>query len=402
MGKQRAPRGAGSVFQTTNNGVPVWCASYSYLDTETGKRRFVRGYGATATAAIQRRQQRWMEIAQSGMQRTRTSGPTIREFVDTWLDESTVRESTRFKYRRDMEMHVIPHIGSVKLTNLTVADLKNLFLHQLSDVGTSAQTNVYTNLNTMLNYALKNELLERNPLVNVPRPKHVTQVAKGDDYWHDRRLKIANRLLEAISDPAHPEHHFYPMMLVFMLGLRRGEVLGLTWERIHHLTDNRQCYIAVDQQLKLKPGGGWELAPTKTARRKVPAGDTTRKVLLEMKRATEEERQQRKEVAARALVFVTKTGRAVSYNTLYRWWNAALDSYLSPEHRNNEGYRFRIHYLRHIAASNLANQGVPQTMIDTVIGHSDASTSARYRHMNEEALSRVRAAYEGLAPAREK
>ncbi len=41
----------------------------------------------------------------------------------------------------------------------------------------------------------------------------------------------------------------------------------------------------------------------------------------------------------------------------------------------------RIHDLRHTAASWLANQGAPLTLIGAALGHTQATTTSRYAHL---------------------
>lgn len=396
MAQQRAPKGTGSVFKTRNNGKDVWCASSSYTDETTGKRRFIRGYGATPGTAVANRQARLSERLH-GEHVIRVAGPTVAEYVDTWLTESEIRASSRNKYRKDMELHVVPHIGGVKLKSLSSDHLRKLFYQDLKSLGSSARKNVYVNLRTMLNRAVKNELIEINPLSKVDMPKHQSAVATPDRDFHNGRRNVVHGLYTALADPAHPAHDFHPLLGTLLLGLRRSEVLGLTWDRLKHLNAKGKAYILVDQQLHKPTGADWTLTATKTEPRRVPLPENLRKELLALHRATRNER--RLEPVAQDLVFV-REGKHISYNTLYRMWHNALDLYLSEsdkqwqaEHPDQPLYRFRIHYLRHIAASDLANAGLQQSMIDAIIGHSTASTSATYRHINDAALNTVRSAF---------
>jgi site-specific recombinase XerD len=51
-----------------------------------------------------------------------------------------------------------------------------------------------------------------------------------------------------------------------------------------------------------------------------------------------------------------------------------------------------FHALRHTSVSLLKDAGVPQAVVEEIIGHSSAQMSAKYTHVGEEALRKAAAA----------
>ena len=67
--------------------------------------------------------------AYQGIDLTEQSRMTLSEWLDQWLAQMslTLRPGTLEHYRRDMDNHVIPHLGKKRLTQITAADLRKLY-----------------------------------------------------------------------------------------------------------------------------------------------------------------------------------------------------------------------------------------------------------------------------------
>ena len=67
--------------------------------------------------------------AYQGIDLTEQSRMTLSEWLDIWLEQMavTLRPSTLKHYRRDMELHVKPRLGTKPLTQLTASDLRKLY-----------------------------------------------------------------------------------------------------------------------------------------------------------------------------------------------------------------------------------------------------------------------------------
>ncbi len=148
-------------------------------------------------------------------------------------------------------------------------------------------------------------------------------------------------------------------VLAVETGLRRGDLLGLTW-------------ASIDE------AAGWiRLAVRKTSEtatiRLSPAAREALKVFKSRRRPGEDR------------VVVNEEGESVPTATLAR--NFAIAKRLAGINR-----RFRFHDLRHTFASRLASGNVSLQVIAKALGHTSTRMSERYARPSEEALRSVEAA----------
>ncbi len=161
------------------------------------------------------------------------------------------------------------------------------------------------------------------------------------------------RLLAACEASAHPE--LAPVVtLALNTGMRRGEVLGLTWDRV----DFARGVLLLER--------------TKSGRRReVPMNDAAYAALA----GRAGERQGR--------VFSTKSTRK-AFDRAVR--EAKLED-------------FRFHDLRHTAASHLMMRGASLADVRAVLGHADIKMTMRYAHLSPEHLRSAVARLDGLGAA---
>jgi integrase len=160
------------------------------------------------------------------------------------------------------------------------------------------------------------------------------------------------------------------------VGLRRGEVLGLSLDRVDFL--RRQ--LTVDRQLLKVTGSADAFGPPKTraSLRTVPVPDI---VLEDLSRHVAKHPSE-----PDGLVFVNARGRAWSYSRFAEVWRAAAVQAGLPE-----GTRF--HDLRHHTASLLIAAGCSVKVVQRQLGHASATeTLDTYGHLWPTDEDRVRAA----------
>lgn len=151
----------------------------------------------------------------------------------------------------------------------------------------------------------------------------------------------------------------YPaFVLLLVYGLRRGEVLALSW----HDVDLERNVLRVRRQL-LRARGRLQLCPVKTnaGRRDLPLLGVARSVLIqhaELKVLGSTSY----EWTAHDLVFTTRTGRPVEPRSLARSFHRIIASHgLRP---------IRLHSLRPTTATLLKDLGVPPRDTMEILGHA--------------------------------
>ena len=156
------------------------------------------------------------------------------------------------------------------------------------------------------------------------------------------------RLLEACKKSK--SKLLYPVVvLALSSGLRRGELLKLTWDRID--LDRGLIYL-----IDTKNGD----------RRMVPIGGHALELISQLPKTCK-------------YVFPTPFG-SYYQDMNYYWYPALKEAGIS---------NFRFHDLRHSCASLLSMQGVPLHTIAEILGHRDIRVTLKYAHLSVDHLRGV-------------
>ncbi|MGA4972803.1 site-specific integrase [Streptomyces pseudogriseolus] len=261
MSGKRA-NGEGSIYPYKNG-----YAAYVWVTKPDGKRARKYAYGKTREEV----HEKWLNLhAEAKRGPVATRHPTVGAFLSYWLD-SVVKPNlaplSYVSYEGSVRLYIAPHLGSKRLDRLTVRDVRE-WVTKLSTVcqccaqGKDAKREprrrrccavgecceAYPSrrvvqaardaLRAALTHAVAEELISKNvaSLVKVPKPRR-------------RRIKpwsVAEASQFLTDAAARDDHLFAAWVLVLCLGLRRGEVLGLTWKSV----DFERGELYVDHQIQ--------------------------------------------------------------------------------------------------------------------------------------------------------
>jgi integrase len=151
---------------------------------------------------------------------------TVGKYLDRFLYDAvrdTIRESTFSRDEYLVTNHIKPALGRLKLKNLSALHLQGLYRECL-DSGLSGSTvlKIHHVLHKALDQAVKWTLIPRNPADAVKAP------SASSKEMHPLSADEARQLLEA----AHGDRLEALYVLAVHTGMRRGELLGLTWEDV--------------------------------------------------------------------------------------------------------------------------------------------------------------------------
>ena len=162
--------GEGSIYRRSDG---LWVGALSYLDKAGQRKRHVT-YGKT-----QREVRDKLKAARErldGGAPVRDARMTLAAYVEHWiattLAASDRRGSTKELYAGLARTHLCPApLGTLTLDRLRASDVEAL-VHRKREEGkaTSTVRQIYTVLRTILDTAVRDELLARNPAVAVKRP----------------------------------------------------------------------------------------------------------------------------------------------------------------------------------------------------------------------------------------
>jgi len=147
--------------------------------------------------------------------------------------------------------------------------------------------------------------------------------------------------------------------LLALTGMRRDEVLDLTWDMVDY---HHRCL---------------RLPDSKTGQKVVPVSDDALDIIRECRRAWETCDHNPKP----RYVLLSRTGKRILSSSLTRTWCRNVRSRIP-------GFEdVRLHDLRHSMASDALMAGVPLAVVGKILGHRRVETTARYAHIADSVLS---------------
>jgi integrase len=260
----------------------------------------------------------------------------------------------------------------VRLDKLTPQHVAAM-LERARKAGLSPQTivNIRTVLRSALNQALKWGLVARNvaALVDpprIPQPK-----------FHALETEDARQLLTTARGLRFEAIY----VLALTLGMRRGEILGLSWPDV----DLDNSVVRINQSLQ-RFDGHLQITEVKTKRsRRVIAMPESVLRVLKARRARQAQERLKAGLQWQdtGLVFTNPSGAPLEPITLHRDFKRLLTAGGLPT-------AVRFHDLRHSTASLLLAQGVHLRVIMELLGHSSISLTANtYAHVMPAAMREV-------------
>ncbi len=306
---------------------------------------------------------------------------TLAAFLRRWLDESArpgLRPRTYESYRQITERHLIPGLGNSPLVKLT-PDAVVSYMNQKREAGLSARTVQYHHavLRRALGQAERWGHVPRNVarLVTPPRVKRPEVKPLTPPQARALLAAVRGDRLEAL----------YVMAL--SLGLRQGELLGLTWDAIDLESGTasvRRALVYYEREYHL------DEPKTEKSRRTLPLPTPLVKLLRTHRAHQLEERLRLGPAWADrwGLAFTNVIGEPLDATQVTRRYQAILAGAGLP--------RQRFHDLRHATATFMLAQGVPLRVAQEVLGHSQIAVTANtYSHvlpeLQRDAAERVKA-----------
>jgi integrase len=305
-------------------------------------------------------------------------------YLREWLPavRRTVRSGTWNSYRTNMELHVIPRIGTVPVQRLGAEHLNGLYAELLERGrcdgrgGLSPRTVRYTH--TILHRALRDAVrwgrLPRNvaDLADAPRSK-----APEIQTWHQEELK---RFLDHIV----ADRLYAAWLLLATTGLRRGELLGLSWQDV----DLDAGRIVIRHAL-MSVGGKLSVSAPKTSksRRGLSLDATTTAALRAHRgRQLQERLAWGPDYQDAGFVFCREDGTPVRPDSFSRRFQTLAGTAGLPV--------IRVHDVRHTYASIALTAGTHPKVVADRLGHSTIGTTLdTYSHvvqsLEEHAAARV-------------
>ena len=296
------------------------------------------------------------------------------DYMLEWLvnTKPKVAQTTYIGYEQVIKGRLYPYFRDkkIKLIDLRPKDIQDFinYLYKQNLKGTTI-AHYTANMNTALKEAVITELIQFNPMDRIESVKKEVYIP---DFYTDNELLD---LIEVIKSSKLE----LALTLGIIYGLRREEILGLTWEAIDfknksitiRKTVGRGKYNGITQFL-IK-----DIPKNKSSYRTLPLFDFIADLLKNYN-------QQYKEYEKifgntyitkyKNFICLMENGELVKPDYVDRTFSNLLKT---------NGFRhIRLHDLRHSCATLLLRNGVPLSEIQKWLGHSNIITTQRYSHLD--------------------
>jgi integrase len=379
-GRARA-NGEGSIFPYRNG-----FAAYVWVTKPDGKRTRKYVYGKTRELV----HDKWIKLHQQAKAGpVATSVPTVAAFLTYWLSEIIEPNRaplTYATYETFVRRYIAPGLGTKRLDRLHSRDVQT-WINQVArtcqccaqgkdaarakdkrrccSVGrccgatpsTRTVSDIRATLRAALSHAQAEDLITKNPASAVTLA--TVRRRRGKSWTSDE----ARKFLESARRDADPLYAAYALVLV--VGLRKGESLGLTWDNVDldagELTVGRQLQRVRGQLLHRD-------TKTQASDAVLPLPD----ICVAALRLRKAQRVEARSLAGKLwhesdMVFTTRYGTPIEPRNFQRSWQARC---------TNAGLRpITVHDARRTCASLLADLDVHPRVAMQVLRHARFSVT---------------------------
>jgi integrase len=287
---------------------------------------------------------------------------TFESYARRWLEARLVKgrplaPSTRYGYERLLERNLLPYLAKLSLRAIGPEEVRTWHATVAKAAGHDQAAKSYRVLRAILNTAVDDELIYRNPC----RIK-----GAGTEHPSERPMPDTAQVLALID--AMPARYRIVLVLAGLGGLRTGECLGLRRQDI----DPLRMAVHIRQQAQEIPGMGRIVKDTKSE-----AGRRTVVMPREAMRAITDHLEEYGWADSGEIVTSPK-GRPARRASVSDAWQTAKQSAGVDE-------EMVPHDLRHHAATLMARMpGITTKELMARIGHSSPRAALIYQHATEE------------------
>ncbi|GAA0670396.1 site-specific integrase [Streptomyces thermocarboxydovorans] len=327
---------------------------------------------------------------------------TVEKWLWHWVEniaKPVVSENTYAGYEVAVRVHLVPGVGKHRIDRLEPEHLESLYRRMQRNGSKPATAHqAHRTIRTALGEAVRRGHAAKNAAALAKPPRIEEEEAEVEPY----SLEEVQRLLIEVNKRRNSAR----WMLALALGLRQGETLGLRWSDVD--LDNEYLKLRRNRLRPKYRHGCPEASPcgraaagycpnrvqvrretkntkSRAGRRAVPLPGPLVAMLRQHAEVQERERKAAGNLWVESdYVFTKPLGGPLSPNTDYHDWKRLLE---------DAGVRdARLHDARHTAATVLMLLGVPDRVIDQIMGWEPGTSArmrARYLHVPDAMLKDV-------------
>lgn len=364
-----------------------WEGYVIYTDPDTGKEKKKSFYakGKRAQQEVTRKIAEFIEKIEA-----RDYSDINKVTVAGWLDKfmnvycNDLATTTKEGYLNYIENHINPYMGHMLLRDVKPIHIKEFYNYERSVprfrthikdgkqvpildengkpiplikngkqvIGYSEKTllQIHRILHNAFEKAFDNGLISKNPCdgVDAPNPEDYEPTIYTEEQYNTLIRKLRGHRMEVI------------ILLAGMCGLRRGELLGLTWDDI----DLKNGIIYIHRNMVPTKTKGIEIKnpKSKTSKRKIAIPPA---IIPSLKR-----------LRGVGLVLTKLDGERYNPGSVSRMFKEFLE-------KNNLPH-IRLHDLRHFNGTMMLKYGISEREAQERLGHSTSQMTKKYQHILQE------------------
>ena len=298
---------------------------------------------------------------------------TLGDYFPGWLEKRTYRgrplkDGTRYRVRKDVENHILPYFGAMRLVDITQADIDS-WLASLPSDQESMRANAYKTLKAILHTASQPGRHGEPPMIpgypvtrSLPKPQRKTET-----------IPATPEQVKAVHDAMPERLRMAVYLAVFGDGLRIGEVCALQRRDID--LESRTMHV---RRGRVTMAGDRYVDTPKT-----PGSVRDERIPSQLVPLLRMFLDAHVGKGPTSWLFpaVRDPTRPIHPNTMRSWYDAARKRAGRPD--------LRFHDLRHTGLTWLAEEGATVRELMDAAGHSDVETAMRYQHAVSERRERL-------------
>jgi len=388
MAKKRTKaNGEGTVYFDKSK--KRWKAIISVgYDPATGKVKRKSFSGKTKLEALSKMEEYKKELNDRPML-IEHEDTTVKEWIITYLEDyrranEKIRANTLYTYESYAENHIYPKIGDIKLNMLTKTHVQRLYnylykngrLDGRSGLSPKTVDRIHALISGALNQAVEIGMIKKNVAKATERMRYKSS------HMPPFKLEDITKILKYAQD-----EWIYPAILLDVYtGLRRSELLAITWEDVDF--NDKKIYICKGftiQADRKTQTTNYDFGPPKTleSEREVPIND---EVIDQLRKRKLRQNEIALSVGVenyniKNLVFAQKDGSPTTPSS----FSTAFKRIMRAAGLKGDDLKGGLHRLRHSFVTTALRNGAKIENVASVMGHSDAKTTLSvYREISIE------------------
>lgn len=300
---------------------------------------------------------------------------TFSAWFDIWIKdykEPSVKKGTIGVYMQNYNAYIKNTFGNKQLRDVRTDSIQRFYNSMAKTYSHNTLEICRAILNGVFSQAVKNEIIQKNPVSNAVLPKDNKK----------RSVRVMTETEQALFLKTAKGTRYYPLYeLALSTGMRSGEIRGLKWSDVNF----NEKIIHISSTLAYSNGTYYLDSPkTLSSERDIPMLDNVYALLKNQKKKQLEERmfwgEMWKQMAElENLVFTSETGGPIGRD---RFKNA-IDGVVKKINKSGIPFsHITPHTFRHTFATRSIEKGIPPKVLQTILGHNDlATTMDTYAHV---------------------